>query len=177
MKTGKILAIIGAVLSFFGILFFTLINGVEFVPTYGIQGFINIPLMFGGKGDSLAWGMDVGKAVIIVMEIVIILYLISWLFQFFFFFFRIFSLLGSIPPLIVGIFVSLYALGVTTNVNYFLGDALGSRPPLVERVLPFHVPLGTTGLTLGTILVLLGAIISFVSVFMKREDITNQPLD
>ena len=86
-------------------------------------------------------------------------------------------MLGSIPPLIVGFFVFLYALGVTTNVNEFLGFALGFRPPSVERVLPIHVPLGTTGLTLGTILVLLGAIISFVSVFMKREDITNQPLD
>ena len=173
MKIGKILALIGAVLSFFGILFFTLIDGGGIFYLSGIQGFINIPDMFGTTGDMLAFGLGVGKWVIIVIEIVIILYLISWLFQFLGAKFRIFSLLGSILPLIVGIFVFLIALGVTAdffvNVLLLLVFALAGAP-LVDGVIPVDVALGTSGLTVGSILVLLGALLSFVSVFMKRED-------
>ena len=173
MKIGKILAIIGAVLSFFGILFFTLIDGGGIFFLSGIQGFINIPEMFGTTGDLIALGFGIDKWVIIVIEIIIILYLISWLFQFLGAKFRIFSLLGSILPLIVGIFVFLIAFEVTAdfilNVLLFLVFALAGAP-LVEGVIPLDVPLGTSGLTVGSILVLLGALISFASVFMKRED-------
>ncbi|MHA1646859.1 MAG: hypothetical protein ACTSVL_04730 [Promethearchaeota archaeon] len=173
MKIGKILAIIGAVLSFLGIMFFTLIDGGGFFFLSGLQGFINIPEMFGAGGDLIAVGLGVDKWVIIVIEIVIILYLISWLFQFLGAKFRIFSLLGSILPLFVGIVIFLVALGVTAdffvNILLFLIVTL-SGAPLVDGVIPLDVALGTSGLTVGSILVLLGALISFVSVFMKRED-------
>ncbi len=139
----------------------------------GIQGFINIPEMFGTNGDILAFGLGVDQWVIIVLELVIILYLISWLFQFIGIKFRIFSLLGSILPLIVGIFVFIIGLGATgdfiAKVGIFLVFAL-TGAPLVDDVIPLDVPLGTTGLTLGSILVLVGALVSFVSVFIKRED-------
>ena len=173
MKIGKLLAIIGAVLSFFGILFFTLLDGGGLLFIYGIQGFINIPEIFGTVGDFIALGLGVDKWVIIVIEIIIILYLISWLFQFLGAKFRIFSLLGSILPLFVGIIVFLVALGVTAdffvNILLFLIVTLAGAP-LVDGVIPLDIALGTSGLTVGSILVLLGALISFVSVFMKRED-------
>ena len=173
MKIGKLLAIIGAVLSFFGILFFTLLDGGGLLFIYGIQGFINIPEIFGTIGDFIALGLGVDKWVIIVIEIIIILYLISWLFQFLGAKFRIFSLLGSILPLIVSIVIFLLALGVTADflvqIGAFIVLALLGTP-LVDGVIPVDVALGTTGLALGSILVFLGALISFVSAFMKRED-------
>jgi hypothetical protein len=173
MKIGKLLAIIGAVLSFFGILFFTLYDGGGLFYVSGLQGFINIPNMFGAGGDTLALSTGMGKTAIIILEIVFILYLLSWLFQFLGAKFRIFSLLGSILPLIVGLIVLLLMLGVTvdffSDIFLLLTYALNGVP-LVDGVIPLDIPLGTTGLTLGTILVLLGALLSFVSVFMKRDD-------
>ena len=173
MKIGKLLAIIGAVLSFLGILFFTLIDGGGIFYLSGIQGFINIPEIFGTTGDLIAVMIGVEKWVVIIIEIIIILYLISWLFQFLGAKFRIFSLLGSILPLIVSIVIFLIAFGVTAdifvNILLFLVITLAGAP-LVDGIIPVDVVLGTTGLTVGSILVLLGAILSFVSVFMKRED-------
>jgi hypothetical protein len=56
------------------------------------------------------------------------------------------------------------------NVLGFLLFALGGAP-LVDGIIPVDVAFGPTSiLTLGTIVVFLGALLSFVSVFMKRED-------
>ena len=174
LKIGKVFAIIGGILSLLGIFLFSLVDMDGFIYINGIDGILNIPGLFGEDGAFFADLAGVGHWVIILAEVGVILYLLSWLFQFLGAKFRFFSALGSIFPLFVGTMLLLGIFSVEADfimeINLFLLVALGGSAPLIDGIIPLEIGLGSDGLTVGLIVLLLGAFISFISIFMKRED-------
>ena len=161
MKTGKLLALIGAILTILGTFFFTLLEG-QLIGYYvnGIAGLMNIPSIIQSAisgGNWLSW----------VLIVFLFLYLLSGFIQLWGIKSRIAAFFGSLLPLTAAIFVILLiaGAGAPIMISVFL---LGAEP-LVPNVIPLTFEYSFMNFGLGTILIALGSLLALVSVFMTRE--------
>jgi hypothetical protein len=168
MASGKLLAIIGAFLTIIGMYLFTL---YEFIPPTFVGGASSLlaiddvfQLAVANAGDPNVW-------ILWVSGIVGILYFLSAFVQLLGIKSKIASLLGSIIPLTVIVFIILAIAGA------WAGGIAGTLPFLhpvwgTSFTFPFTFEYSFMpgGIGWGTYLVGLGSILSFVATFLPREN-------
>ena len=161
-KTGKILTLIGAILTLMGTFFFTLCRG--YLPdtyVYGAGGMLEIPRLFAIAATGLP-----GYCVYWIVAPVLIMYLISGFIQLIGLKFRAASIVGSILPILIALIVILYFLdlGIPHTFQY-LRQLSGES--LIPNFLPIVVEIGVQRFGLGTIFILIGGILALIGGILK----------
>jgi hypothetical protein len=165
-KTGKIFALVGAILTILGTYLFTLgelFPGVSYL--WGVGGWINIGPLFqyATSGAPDAWQAW-------IVAIAMILFLISGLIMLLGIKSRIAAFFGSLVPLAVSVIFILAAFGVSVLGMYGLYFLFLGSEPIILNVFPLTFEYGFMGLGWGTIIIALGSVMVLASVFMTRED-------
>ena len=148
MKAGKILYIIGGLvtlLATFLFSFHTFFPGVDF---YSIGFIMNIPVLF-TSGDVLY----------IIMTIVFIIFLLSGIFILIGGKSRVLAVIGSLFAIGGGVYLILvFYIGVSFEISQFAFMFLDFA--IVEGILPLNIAIGTV--SVGPILVLGGGVIGLI---------------
>ena len=161
-KAGKIVALIGAILTLVGTYFFTLVEGpLVGMYVYGAGGMFNID-------DMITSAISGGEWQSWILIVAVILYLLSGFIQLLGIKSRIAAFFGSLLPLTVCVLTVLLIAGV--GWIFLLVIFVLGADPLVTNVLPVTFEYGFMSFGLGTIIVGLGGLLSLVSVFMSRDD-------
>ena len=171
MGAGKILILIGALLTlvstFFFSLFVTPFPGVVTVPGaygYGIGFIFNVPnILADGANVAASIGADV--MVMYIVAIVFIVFLLSGILQLIGLASRVVAIIGSIFPIVVGILILLISFGILDFGNYL---SLLTAGALAEGIFPFNLTLGTV--SLGTYTLLAGGVLGLVGGIMGSSD-------
>ena len=154
VQTSKILALIGAVLSILGTLFFSLYTYV--FPVYGIGGILSL-------GSAFA---TASSAVHYILIIVFLIFLVASIVQVFGIQSHIIALIAGGVTLVFCIFIFLGIFGVlpafTDGIGYLLDENYW-----IPGVIPVTVNLFNVGL--GTYIATVGGALTFVSGFLPRE--------
>lgn len=165
-KTGKVFALVGAILTILGTYFFTL--GQSIGPDtylYGIGGWANIGGLFqyavSGAPDAWqAW----------IVAILMIIFLISGLIMLLGVKSRIAAFFGCLIPLAVATIIILGAFGVSVLGMYGLYFLYLTGNPIIPNVFPLTFEYSFMTLGWGAIIIALGSLLVLISVFMSRED-------
>ncbi|TFG20543.1 MAG: hypothetical protein EU530_02980 [Promethearchaeota archaeon] len=168
-KAGKILALVGAVLTILGTYLFTLSEifpGVSYL--WGTGGWINIGPLFqyATSGAPDAWQAW-------IVAIVMIIFLLSGLLMLLGIKSRIAAFFGCLVPLAVATMFILGAFGISVLGAYGIYFLFLGSGPVVLNVFPltFEYPgLAPGGLGWGTLIIALGSLLVLISVFLTRED-------
>ncbi|TFG14241.1 MAG: hypothetical protein EU531_09185 [Promethearchaeota archaeon] len=165
METGKILIILGAILTLLGTYVFAIYGSAGLFAGSGIGFIINLPDLFGNADAiALATGWDV--IFIYIFTILFLIFLASGILQLAGIKYRILAFIFSLFPLVVGamILILFYTdiLGPTTGIFtlYFIGEHFADFFPII-------VNLGDVGL--GTYFLVAGGALGLVSVFLPRD--------
>ncbi|MHA1111022.1 MAG: hypothetical protein ACTSR4_04875 [Candidatus Hodarchaeales archaeon] len=162
-KAGKVLALIGAILTILGTFLFSLMGDPGTgVYVYG-WSMLNIDDVFViAASDPSAW-------MFYIVGIVAILYFLSGFIQLLGVKSRIAALFGALIPLAVAVFVVLAFTGVYIDIAFIIA-VLFSRPELATGIFPVSFEYAFMDLGFGAILIALGSLLALTSVFMSRED-------
>ncbi|KKM77823.1 hypothetical protein LCGC14_1366150 [marine sediment metagenome] len=161
MGAGKILILIGALLTLVSTFFFTFFEtAVPGEYASGLGFIINLPDIF-ASADGYATIMGVEIFVVYVLAIVYMVFLLSGILQLIGLATRVLAIIGSILPILGGVVILLINLGV---VDMYADTSLFWRAPIVEGVLPFNLTIGPT--SLGTITLLAGGVLGMVGGIM-----------
>jgi hypothetical protein len=165
VETGKILIILGGILTLLGTYVFAIYGEPTFFAGSGIGFITNLPDLFGNADAiALATGWDV--IFIYIFTILFLIFLASGVLQLAGIKSRILAFIFSLFPLVVGamILILFYTdiLGPTTGIFalYFIGEHFADFFPII-------VNLGDVGL--GTYLLVAGGVLGLVSVFLPRD--------
>lgn len=165
MESGKILIIIGGVLTLLGTYVFAIYGAAGLYAGSGIGFILNLPDLFtNADAIAIATGWDV--IFIYVFAILFIVFLASGILQLLGIKNRIVALVFSLFPLAVGamILILFYTeiLGPTTGIFalYFIGEHFADFFPII-------VNLGDVGL--GTYFLVAGGVVGLISVFLPRD--------
>ena len=165
METGKILIILGGILTLLGTYVFAIYGSAGLFAGSGIGFIINLPDLFGNADAiALATGWDV--IFIYIFTILFLIFLASGILQLAGIKSRILAFIFSLFPLVVGamILILFYTdiLGPTTGIFtlYFIGEHFADFFPII-------VNLGDVGL--GTYFLVAGGVLGLVSVFLPRD--------
>ena len=171
MGSGKILAIIGGILSLLAIFLLTWVvpSGTDVVS--GIGGAMNIPDLFGTLGDNIAATLGMAGWIVYVILAVEVLLLLSWIFELIGTKVRFLAFLGGFFPFVIGVFLILGGLLTVGFIDDIVGiiSATAGNAPLVEDIIPFNFDFA--GITVGAIVMTLGGLFGIISSFMKRDDL------
>lgn len=169
---GKILALIGGLLTFIGTFAFSLftITTPSVFVNYGVGGIQNLIELFGLGVSGWSWQLW-------VYVIGYMLFLLSFILQLIGTKSRIAALFGTLLPLtmVVFIFLAYFGWWVDGFAPIFL---FFTREPLVAQWVPMAFSLGLDATSywpgsivdLGTFIVGGGSILTLVSVFLTRDD-------
>ena len=164
-NSGKILALLGGIITLIGTMFFSLFTSGT-LYNYGIGGAIGLLDAFSGGG----WEGTVASIGYLLYLLAFVLILIGIKS-------RIFAIIGSLFPLAAMVFVILGAYGVWTTPIFWLGNYIGGggMPALVPNIIPVSFDallLAGPGSTIdiGTWIVGLGGLLALVSGFISREN-------
>jgi len=163
-KVGKILALIGAILTIIGTFFFSLFQAVPGEYIYGAGGMFNIDEWF-----VYAVSVNPGAWVYWIVSPVLILYLVSGFIQLIGLKSKATSIIGAILPLAVAIFMILAVLDFVVPYTIIYLASL-SAEPIIPNVLPITFEYGFMNFGFGFIMVGLGGLLSLVSGFISREN-------
>ena len=145
MKTGKVLYIIGGLvtlLATFLFSFHTYFPGLDF---YSIGFIMNIPLLF-----------TTGDVLYIIITIVFIIFLLSGIFILLGGKSRVLATIGSIFAIGVGVyFMLVFYMGISFEISQFAFVFLDLA--IIEGILPLNIAIGTV--SVGPILVLGGGVL------------------
>jgi hypothetical protein len=155
VKVGKVLYIIGGLvtlLATFLFSFHTFFPGLEF---YSIGFIMNIPTLF-----------TLGDALYIIMTIVFIVFLLSGIFILLGVKSRILAIIGSLFAIGVGVyFMLVFYLGVSFEISQFAFVFLDLA--IIEGILPLTINIGTV--SIGPILVLGGGVIGLIGRILDTD--------
>lgn len=171
MGAGKILILIGALLTLVSTFFFTLFE-ILFTGAYasGLGFVFNIPTIL-SSADGYAITMDVEVIVVYILAIVYIVFILSGILQLVGLASRAVAIIGSILPLAVGVLILLINLGILDMIGY---TQLFWDVPIVDGVLPFNIAIGPTSAvaitSLGTYTLLAGGVLGFVGGIIGTSD-------
>ncbi len=154
VKTSKLLALIGAILSILGSFFFTLYTNVNSV--YGVGALLSIGTAF---SLALSW-------VHYVLIFAFIIFLLASIAQIFGIPSSIAAIIGGTITLIFCIFIILGVYGVFSAFTIQTGF-LFDHIDWIPGIIPINVNIAGVGL--GTYIAAVGGILSLVSGFMSRE--------
>ena len=165
MGAGKILVLIGALLTLVSTFFLTF--GATIIPgvfASGLGFVFNIPLIFSdAAGFALLMGVEV--MVVYILVIVYIVFLISGILQLVGLASRVVAIIGSILPIVMGVLILLIYLGVLNMSQY---TVLFWWTPIVDGILPFDLPLGAV--SLGTYTLLAGGVLGLIGGILGTKD-------
>lgn len=162
MAKGKILALLGGIITLIGTFFFSLFTyGTDY--NYGIGSFMGLLDSFSGSG----WEG-------VVMSIGFLLYLLSFVLILIGIKSRAFAFIGALFPLAVMTFVLLGAFNIWVYPVNFIGNSIGGAGAAISFI-PFSFDAlllagPYTNIDLGTWIVGLGGLLALVSAFISRED-------
>jgi len=162
-KAGKIIALIGAILTILGTFLFSLMGnpGTGFY-VYG-WSMLNIDDIFVlAASDPSAW-------MFYIIGVIAILYFLSGFIQLLGIKSRIAAFFGSLIPLAISVFVLLAVFGVYIDIGMIIGLLL-SRPELATGIFPVSFEYGFMSFGLGTIIIGVGSLLTLITTFMTRED-------
>jgi hypothetical protein len=168
MKTGKLLAVIGGLITIFATFAMTWFE-VAGVYASGIAIALGISDTFTNAATIAAsWGGGVPTFVIYIVEGCYLLMLISGLLMLFGGASRALAIIGSFMPLAISI------ASIAGSLSPFPENVLDYISMLASDsakwgIFPFHVPLGGV-LSLGSIVLLLGGLMGLISAFFPRKD-------
>ncbi|MHA1376083.1 MAG: hypothetical protein ACTSR7_17535 [Promethearchaeota archaeon] len=165
MASGKLFALIAAILTILGTYVFALYLGFPGAVGSGIGFILNIPDLF-TNAASLATLLSIDVIIFYVLLIVFIVFLASGVLQLIFAKSKILSLIFSLFPLGVGLMFIFLAytdfLGIKSAffALFFMGEHYADFYPIL-------VPLGD--LALGAYLITAGGALGLLSTFMERD--------
>jgi len=170
MGAGKFLSVLAGiltivatyVLSWYAFMFF-------FVTVYvgGIGLIKNLPDMFTNP-DAYATIFGLDTWVIYIIAVVMILFLISGIFQLAGVKSRALVIIGSILPILIGIYILLFGFGVLPtelNVYSFL---FWDSEPLIEGIIPLTI-LELDTVDIGTYVLIAGGFLGLIGGFAGRD--------
>ncbi|HDZ19579.1 hypothetical protein LCGC14_0832800 [marine sediment metagenome] len=165
MGAGKVLILIGALLTLVSTFFFAFFETASpDVYAYGLGFVLNLPDLF-SDADPFAVIMGVEVMVVYILAIVYIVFLISGILQLVGLASRVVAIIGSILPILGGVLILLINLEI---VDMLSDTALFWREPIVDGVLPFNLAIGPT--SLGTITLLAGGVLGLAGGIMGTSD-------
>jgi len=165
MGAGKILVLIGALLTLVSTFFLTF--GATLFPgvfASGLGFVFNIPnILSEAAGYATLMGEEV--MIVYILTIVYLVFIISGILQLVGLASRVVAIIGSILPIAVGILIILIYSGILDMIQY---TVLFWRTPIVDGILPFDLPVGVV--SLGTYTLLAGGILGFVGGILGTKD-------
>ncbi len=165
MGAGKILILIGALLTLVSTFFLTF--GATIYPgvyASGLGFVFNTPDIL-SNAASFATLMGIEVMVVYILAIVYIVFLISGILQLVGLASRVVAIIGSILPIVMSVLILLIYLGLLDMIQYTI---LFWRTPIVDGILPFDLPLGPV--SLGTYTLLAGGVLGFVGGIIGTKD-------
>ena len=172
MGAGKILILIGALLTLVSTFFFSLFATLGFPgvnATYGDYGYgigfiFNIPYVLSNGADFAA---DIGAEVMVVyiVAIVFIVFLLSGILQLIGLATRVLAIIGSILPIAAGVLTLLISFGILDFGNYL---TLFASDGIAPGIFPFDISLGTV--SLGTYTLIAGGVLGFVGGILGTDE-------
>jgi hypothetical protein len=170
MAAGKILVLIGALLTLFSTFFFAFFHVVGDVYGSGIGFIFNIPEIM---ADAATIATFIGTEVLIVyiVTIVFIVFLLSGVLQLIGLINRVVALIGSIIALGIGILMMLIMWDLLPDYNMY--TILLVNNAIADGIWPLHVPVGTFALgtvSLGTYTLVAGGVLSFIGGIIGVKD-------
>lgn len=150
------------VLSLFAFEFF-------FVTVYvwGISSMKKIPEMFMNP-DAYATLLSLPTYAIYIFAVVIIFFLISGIFQLIGVKSRVLVILGSILPILIGIYILLFGFGVLpTELNAY-SFVFWDSEPLIEGIIPLKI-LELNTVDIGTYVLIGGGFLGLIGGFAGRD--------
>ncbi len=156
MGAGKVLCIIGGIITLLATYLFAFAPFIPGVSFYGIGFIQNIPALF-QSGEILA----------IIMAIVFIIFMVAGVFIILGVKVRALAIIGSIFAIGVSVYFILtwYVFGVLTEIGQFMIFFLNLD--LFSGIIPLNIILG--GLSLGTYLLLGGGVLGLIGGIMGPE--------
>ncbi len=176
MGAGKVLVIIGAILTLVSTFFLSLFSldmpvallWMEAGENYGngLNFFMHIMDLF-TDADNVATTFATEVFLVYIITIVLIFFAISGIIQLIGIKSRAAAIIGSFMPLFIGILI---ILGVFITLPDILGGFLSFQldGELVEGIIPFHLALGD--ISLGAILLTAGGALALVGGIMGTSD-------
>ena len=165
MGAGKILIMIGALLTLVSTFFLSLFHtGTDF--GYGLGFIFNIPDIMENT-DLYAFYIDTEEMVVYIVTIVFIVFLLAGILQLIGLASRVVAIIGSIIALGIGILFLLVALDVFTDITPFA--ILLVDDAIADGIFPFDVALGDI-LSLGTITLIAGGALGLIGGIMGSDD-------
>ena len=171
MGAGKVLILIGALLTLVSTFFFTFFE-ILFTGAYasGLGFIFNIPTIL-SSADGYAITMGVEVMVVYILAIVYIVFILSGILQLVGLASRVVAIIGSIFPIVVGVLILLINLGILNMLGY---TQLFWEVPIVDGVLPFNLSIGPTSAvavtSLGTYTLLAGGVLGLVGGIIGTSD-------
>jgi hypothetical protein len=172
MGAGKILSIISGVLLLAATFLLDLGTSVADNYVYGV-GIVNIAELFGAGGDTIVSNLGAADWVKYIIAIGVILFIASGVFLLIGAKSRVFSILGSLLPILLGL--SLLLIAVDVDVGFFndvstvASEALLTDTAIVAGTLPYYLEISTIG-TLAGLIILVAGVLGLVSGILSRED-------
>ncbi|MHA2119775.1 MAG: hypothetical protein ACW990_01085 [Promethearchaeota archaeon] len=170
MAAGKILVLIGALLTLVSTFFFAFFHVVGDVYGSGIGFIFNIPEIM-ADADLIATFIGTEVMVIYIVTIVFIVFLLSGILQLVGLINRVVALIGSIIALGIGILFMLIMWDLLPDMNLY--TILLVDNAIVDGIWPLHVPVGTFALgtvSLGTYTLVAGGGLGLVGGIIGVKD-------
>jgi len=170
MGAGKIFSVLAGLLtivatyflSFFAFEFF-------FVTIYlgGIGSMKQIPEMLTNP-DSYATLFSLPTFAIYIIVVVIIFFLISGIFQLIGVKSRVLVIIGSILPILIGIYILLYCFGVLPTELSIYTFLFWDAEPLIDGIIPLKI-LELDTVDIGTYVLIAGGFLGLIGGFAGRD--------
>lgn len=148
METGKILILIGALLTLVSTFFFSFFaNGSDY--GWGLGFVFNISKIMANPGDYVS-----GESMTVyIVAIVLIVFLVSGVLQLIGLASRVVAIIGSIIVIGVGVVILIVVFDLVPDMTPYA--SLLSGDPIVDKIWPLNIPI-IDNMSLGTITLLAG---------------------
>ena len=177
MKTGKLLCLLGGIISLvatFVFAWFLVDEGGTLYYGHGLGVLFSLPDTFvNAEAIALSWGSGVPTFAIYIVGGVLIVFLFSWLLI-------LLGLKNRVVPIVGGLLIAGMSLAMIFGPFSTPPNILDYVSPFSSEAwgfFPFNIPIGPTGLTvggiasvsLGTYLLLAGGALGIIGGFLPRD--------
>ena len=167
MNIGKLLAILGGVLTILAMYLFTLFAASPYF-SYAIGGFITLNSVV-VNSVLYAGNLGVGEWVIYLILIGYVVFVTTGFIQLGGASNKVPAIIGSVIPLLVGLLLIINGFtGALSGFRYAM--EMFSGPALYMPFFPIHFEIG--GIGFGTYLMIIGSTLTLISVFIKKDSKT-----
>ena len=165
MGAGKVLILIGGLLTLASTFFLTFFGVVGTVYGFGLGFIFNLPDIF-TDADVYAFVMGTETMIVYILLIVYIVFVISGVLQLIGMASRVVAIIGSILPIVIAVLFILIGLNILDFESYTM---LFWHESIVDGILPFDIALGDLG-SLGTFTLLAGGVLGLIGGIIGSSD-------